>query len=256
MSLFGQGRPFLDALVRQDRESLLALGVPRSYEPGQVMLQERDTGTFVLAVRSGWSVVSVSTERGARLILALRGAGEVVGDLAAVDQGPRSATVTALGPVEATSISGERFRHFLSARPHATALIMRQFSARLRSADSERRSLASETVLRRLAVRLLELAQRAGRIGADGAVVVELPLPQHDLASAVGATREAVAKALRLLREQDVVHTGNRRVTVTDMELLLLLAQGRAGPPPRGGPGSRPGPGPGPGPGEKGGPDV
>ncbi|MFG2642243.1 Crp/Fnr family transcriptional regulator [Streptomyces sp. NPDC048370] len=229
MSLFGQDRSFLHALPDQDRRALLAAGSPRSYDPGEVMIRERDTSAYVLALTSGWSVVSVETERGTRLILALRGAGEVVGDLAAVDRRPRSATVTALGRVEAVAVSGDRFRHFLATHPHATALIMRQLSARLRSADVERRALASETVLQRLAARLVELAERAGR-RAESGTVLELPLPQHDLAAAVGATREAVAKALRLLREQDVVRTANRRVVVVDMPVLLLLAQGR---PPR-----------------------
>ncbi|MFB7453963.1 Crp/Fnr family transcriptional regulator [Streptomyces sp. NPDC057027] len=229
MSLFGQDRSFLHALPAADRRSLLAEGARRVYEPGEVMIRERDTTAYVLALLSGWSVVSVGTERGSRLILALRGAGEVVGDLAAVDRGPRSATVTALGTVEAVAVSGDRFRRFLAARPHATALIMRQLATRLRSADVERRALASETVLQRLAARLLELAERAGR-RADGGTVLELPLPQHDLAAAIGATREAVAKALRLLREQDVVRTAHRTVVVLDMPVLVLLAQGRARP--------------------------
>ncbi|MFE2941836.1 Crp/Fnr family transcriptional regulator [Streptomyces sp. NPDC059255] len=232
MSLIERNRSFLDALTPQDRAALLALGTRRAYAPGEVMLRERDTTTFVLALRSGWSVVSVDTDRGARLILALRGAGEVVGDMAAFDQGPRSATVTALGRVEATAVSGERFRSFLAARPHATSLIMRQLSARLRSADVERRSLASGSVLQRLAARLVELTERVGRPGGDG-TVVELPLPQHDLAAAIGATREAVAKALRLLREQDVVRTGTRRLTVTDIQVLRLLADGRQSQRPR-----------------------
>ncbi|GGQ00054.1 Crp/Fnr family transcriptional regulator [Streptomyces roseolilacinus] len=232
MSLFGQDRSFLEALSAQDRRALLAEGVPRDYEPGTVMIRERDVSAYVLVLLSGWAVVSVGTERGTRLILALRGAGEVVGDLAAVDQGPRSATVTALGRVRAVSVSGDRFRRFLAARPHATSLIMRQLSARLRSADVERRSLASETVIQRLAARLAELAEHAGRPGPQG-TVLEIPLPQHDLAAAIGATREAVAKALRQLREQNVVRTGPRQVVVTDMEDLLHLAQGR-GPRPAG----------------------
>lgn len=174
MSLFGQDRSFLDALTLQDRRALLAEGAQRAYEPGDVMIRERDTTTYVLALLSGWAVVSVETERGARLILALRGTGEVVGDLAAVDQGPRSATVTALGRVEAVAVSGVRFRGFLAARPHATSLIMRQLSTRLRSADIERRTLASGTVLQRLAARLVELAERAGRRGDDG-TMLQLP---------------------------------------------------------------------------------
>jgi CRP/FNR family cyclic AMP-dependent transcriptional regulator len=237
LSLFGQDRTFLDALTAQDRRALLAEGVPRGYEPGAVMIRERDTSTYVLALLAGWAVVSVETERAARLILALRGAGEVVGDLAAVDQHPRSASVTALGRVEAVAVSGDRFRRFLSSRPHATTLIMRQLSARLRSADVERRALASGTVLQRLAARLVELAENAGRRDEDG-TVLDLPLPQHDLAAAIGATREAVAKALRLLREKDVVRTANRRVVVMDIEVLLLLAQGHGSPGAFGGPDS------------------
>jgi CRP-like cAMP-binding protein len=229
LSLFGQDRSFLHALPATDRRALLAEGASRRYAPGEIMIRERDTTAYVLALLSGWSVVSVGTERGTRLILALRGAGEVVGDLAAVDRGPRSATVAALGEVEAVAISGDRFRRFLAARPHATALVMRQLATRLRSADVERRSLASETVLQRLAARLVELAERAGR-RAESGTLLDLPLPQHDLAAAIGATREAVAKALRLLREQGVVRTANRTVIVIDMPVLRLLAQGRTPP--------------------------
>lgn len=225
MSLFGQGRSFLDSLPPQDRTALLSLGTPREYAPGEVLLREGETSTFVLVILSGWSLALAGTENGARLILALRGAGEVVGDLAAMDRRPRSATVTALGPVRGVVISGQRFRGFLAARPHATALIMRQLASRLRSADAERRSLASGTVLQRLAARLLELLERTGRDVPEG-VALDPPLPQHELAAAVGATREAVAKALRLLREEGVVVTGSRRLVVTDMELLRLLARG------------------------------
>jgi CRP/FNR family transcriptional regulator, cyclic AMP receptor protein len=227
MSLFGQGRTFLAALPLEARKTLLAMGKPHAYAPGEAVLREGETTTFVVLILSGWSVVSVETERGARLILALRGAGEVVGDLAAVDQRPRSATVTALGRLDTVVVSGQQFRSFLASRPAATSLIMRQLSSRLRSADVERRSLASGTVLRRLAARLLELAERTGRKTDEG-IALNLPLPQHELAAAVGATREAVAKALRLLREEAVVRTGNRLLVVTNVPLLRLLATGQS----------------------------
>lgn len=229
MSLFGQGRTFLAALPAQDRRALLARGTPHAYAPGEKVVREGEETTFVVLILSGWSVVSVETERGTRLILALRGAGEVVGDLAAVDQRPRSATVTALGRLETVVVSGQQFRGFLASRPGATSLIMRQLSSRLRSADVERRSLASGTVLQRLAARLLELAERTGRKSDEG-IALDLPLPQHELAAAVGATREAVAKALRLLREEEVVRTGNRRLVVTNVQLLRLLAAGHSQP--------------------------
>lgn len=230
MSLIDQEQPLLDALRTHDRAALLALGVPRHYEGGDVLLPERATTTYVVAILHGWAVVSVATERGQRLILALRGAGELVGELAAVDRRPRSATVTALGPLDAVVIPGDRFRGFLGSSPAVSATVLKQLSSRLRSSDGERRSLASENVLQRLAARLVELADRTGRPHPDGAITIDLPLPQHDLAASVGSTREAVAKALRLLREQGIVRTATKRLVVTDMEPLRLLAQDGSAP--------------------------
>ncbi|MDT3395537.1 Crp/Fnr family transcriptional regulator [Streptomyces sp. B1866] len=228
MGLFDSGRPFLQALPGEDRRALLALGVPRAYEPGEAVMREHDATSFVAAILAGWAAVSVETERGVRLILALRGVGEVVGDQAAIDHRPRSATVTALGPLQTVVVPGDRFRAYLAVRPAATVLIMRQFSSRLRASDGERRALASERVLQRLSARLVELAERTGRPVEGEGVVVDLPLPQQDIAAAVGSTREAVAKALRLLRDQGVVRTAPRRFVVCDVELLRLLAEGRA----------------------------
>jgi CRP/FNR family transcriptional regulator, cyclic AMP receptor protein len=224
MSLFDGGGSFLYELGPADREELLSLGPSRTYRPREPIVHEHDTTNFVLVIRNGWSIVSVSTKRGT-LILALRGPGDLVGDMAAVDGRPRSASVTAVGRVDGVVIQGDHFRSFLASRPKANSLVMQQFAGRLRNSDSERRSLASLTVLERLAARLVELAERAGTRQGD-AVVIDLPLPQHDLAAAVGSTREAVAKALRMLREQGVVRTGPRRLTVADLDVLSALAGG------------------------------
>ncbi|MFE6840951.1 helix-turn-helix domain-containing protein, partial [Streptomyces sp. NPDC057705] len=98
--------------------------------------------------------------------------------------------------------------------------------------DQERSALASLTVLQRLASRLTELS----RVEASGPYTPRAPGPAHagtvvhlaqdELAATVGATREAVAKALRLLRTQKVVRTGTRMVEILDPALLALLAEG------------------------------
>ncbi|MFE0459856.1 Crp/Fnr family transcriptional regulator [Kitasatospora sp. NPDC058965] len=222
MSLLGGAVPFAQALGEPDRERLYGLGVVREFEPQQQLLAQGDRSTHVLVVLRGWSVVSVAVDRGAtRLILALRGPGELLGELAALDLRPRSATVHALGPVRVRVIQAEAFRRFLAGSPQATQHVLTQLTGRLRDADVERSALASLTVLQRLAGRLAELSAVAGQ------PVVRLA--QDELAASVGATREAVAKALRLLREQRVVRTGNRQVEILDAELLALLAQGQDG---------------------------
>ncbi|KOU61113.1 Crp/Fnr family transcriptional regulator [Streptomyces sp. MMG1533] len=231
MALLERSQPFLPALKSAECESLMGLGGRQVFPPGDHLFQEGERGTHVLIVLRGWGVVSTATQRGtAKLTLGLRGPGELLGEMAALDSRPRSATVTALGAVETLLVPGDRFRRFLIENPHAGGLVMSQLSSRLRSADGERRSLASLTVLQRLSARLLELAE--GSPSASGSSARPgVSLAQEDLAAAVGATREAVAKALGLLRNQKIVRTGTRRVEILDTELLRLLAGGHAAPP-------------------------
>lgn len=240
MGLLGDDLTFVRALTRQEHEAFVALGPRRGFRADSNLIVEGDRSTHVLLVIDGWATVSVSTDRGAtRLILGLRGPGELLGELAALDNRPRSATVRALGPVEAVVVQGDSFRRFLAVNPRIGALVMRQLASRLRSADSERSALASMTVLRRLAARLVELSTVNGSgpytsSGSSGRQVRKPPtavvhLPQDELAATVGATREAVAKALRLLRDQQVVRTGNRRVEILEPALLKLLADGTDG---------------------------
>ena len=230
MGLLGNELAFAQSLTAQEREGVMALGNPKHFAADAHLLTEGDRSSHVLILVKGWVTVSVATDRGAtRLILGLRGPGELLGEMAALDPHPRSATVRALGPIQAQVISGDAFRRFLAEHPRVSGLVIRQLTFRLRSADQERSALASLTVLQRLAGRLTELSGSGGApprspYAPSGSSVVRLA--QDELAASIGATREAVAKSLRLLRTQRVVRTGNRVVEILDPELLALLADG------------------------------
>jgi CRP-like cAMP-binding protein len=75
-------------------------------------------------------------------------------------------------------------------------------------------------VVGRLAQRLVELSERFGVDGEHG-IEVELPLSQEELASWIGASREAVSKAFKVLRSLRIVETGRRRVTILDFDALV-----------------------------------
>jgi CRP-like cAMP-binding protein len=217
---------FLDSLGSADRGAFLSLGSARSYAHGEAVFVEGDRGEFVVAITDGWASVSSCSRFGQRVVLALRGSGDLVGDLSVLDRNPRSATVTSLGPMEAVVVPGESFRAFLGARPRVTELLFSHLGSRLRAADDERMSLATETVIQRLAAYLGELTEHAG-VPTGGGVAIELQLPQHELAAAVGATREAVAKALRVLREKALVETGPGSLIVLDGRSLREISTGR-----------------------------
>jgi CRP-like cAMP-binding protein len=70
---------------------------------------------------------------------------------------------------------------------------------------------------------VLELAARHGS-GAGGAINVAMPLSQQELASLAGTSRATVTRALRSWRQRGYIRTGQRRLTITDMQSLRQIA--------------------------------
>lgn len=158
-------------------------------------------------------------ENGRSVIFGLCGPLDVIGEFAAIDGAPRSASVTALTVVHARSVSARDFGAFLRQRPHAAQAVTRCLVSRLRAADDQNQNLATLPVLRRLARLLLDLASSAPRARAAAR------LTQQEMAEAIGASREAVAKALADLRARDVVGSVDRRLVLLDAEALRAIAE-------------------------------
>jgi CRP-like cAMP-binding protein len=210
--------PLLSALRTQDRAALLAAGSPRRYERGRQLMQQGVHEDFVLAITAGWVVVRADAANGRSLILGFCGPEDLVGELAALDGRPRSATVSTLTPVEACLLSGARFHGFLKDHPAASVAVLRGMALRLRAISSHRQDLGTLPVLQRLARLLLSLDEEAKD-------AVTGRLSQQELATAIGATRESVAKALAALRDRGVLSTSERSVRVLDTTALTAIAE-------------------------------
>lgn len=218
MGMFAQ-EPLLTSLRPGDRAALLAAGAGRSCEPGTVLMRQGDVEDFVVAITAGWAVVRSDAANGRSLILGLRGPGDLVGELAVFDGQPRSATVRALTRMEARALSGTEFRTFLRDHPQASVAVLRGMALRMRQTDEHSQDLATLPVLQRLARLLIDI-DSAGPGGAP-----DLRLTQHDLATAIGATRESVAKALGDLRSRGVLNAGERRIRIADHAALAAIAE-------------------------------
>jgi len=173
----------------------------------------------VLLLLGGWVKVSATTPAGRTVLLALRGPGDLVGELSALDEEPRSASIVAIEPVQALVMTHDRFRALLRERPDTAVALMRVLSARLRDADAKRIQMATHTIVGRVAFCLLELCERFGRHD-HGAVEITLPLSQEELASWAGASLESVARALQQMRSLGWIETRRRAIRVLDAEAL------------------------------------
>jgi CRP/FNR family cyclic AMP-dependent transcriptional regulator len=191
----------------------------RSFRRGAALFSEGDLGDRVFLIEHGWVTLRTTTPAGVELILGLRGPGDVVGELSALDGEPRTATALAVDDVEAVVAPARLVSSLLGRDPELAGELLRSLAGRLRESDRRRLEFAMLDSLGRVARRLLELAERFG-VPTDDGVRVELPLSQEQLASWCGCSREATVKALRTLREVADLTTGRRTITLRDPELL------------------------------------
>ncbi|WP_406074725.1 Crp/Fnr family transcriptional regulator [Micromonospora sp. NBC_01638] len=215
---------FLATLNPEDRGALGRLGTHRVYRPRSTLFHQGEPSRHVILILDGWVKVTSSSRTGDEALLALRGPGDILGELAAVDGRGRSATVHVLLAVNALVIDGERFVGSLTQHPAIALALLRYISRNLRESDRHRLEYVSTSSSARIAARVLELAARHGTDTPDG-VVIDLPLSQRELATAAATSREMAARTLRALRERDVLRTSRQRIVVVRPDVLRSLCR-------------------------------
>jgi CRP/FNR family cyclic AMP-dependent transcriptional regulator len=153
------------------------------------------------------------------VVLALRGPGELIGEMAALGAGRRTATGVALEEVEVGFLSAQELLSFLREHPDAGLVLIRMLVRRLAEATQDVVDLATQDSVGRLAKRLVDLSSQHGVSASEG-TQIELELTQDELARWTGATRETVSRALRLMRQLGWVSTGRRTITILDQAAL------------------------------------
>ncbi len=232
-------RGFWGELTMQERAALQAGGSWGEFLPGTNLFAQHDTSDHVAIIWSGYTKVVTGTEAGREVVLALRGPGDVVGEMVSIGGGRRSATVTAIERVEALLIDAVRFLAFLGDYTHASTILTRILVGRLREADQHRLAAGSMTVGQRLARLLLSLSGCYGVPARTGGVKIALALSQKDLAGWVGGSHRTVAREMERWRERGFIRTGRRSVTIQDPSALRRIAGVRE--PPSNGHATRPG---------------
>ncbi|MDT8913988.1 Crp/Fnr family transcriptional regulator [Amycolatopsis sp. PS_44_ISF1] len=215
---------FWTALPADGRAKIAGLGTRRTYRRGEILCREGDPGGIVLVLVRGHARIITVTPDGREVLIAVRGSGDVVGELAAIDGGPRSATVEALEAVEALELAGGRFTALCRREPDIAWALLLVLSERLRAVGKQWLDLGGGAIARRVAAQLMQLAVQHGvRRGAD--IEVAVPGTQAELAMTAAISRESWARVTRELRTRGVISTGRGRLTIHRMDELRRLAR-------------------------------
>lgn len=217
-------RSLLGRLPPPARRELLGLGTEVRFDADAVLLRQGMNDRHVLLLLSGLTKVTAVVENGETSLLAVRAAGDTVGEMAAMDgYAPRSATVTACGPLTARVLPDGALRGLLLRRPEVSMALTAVVADRLRWANRRRLDFRGYPAKVRLARVLVELAASYGTPRSDR-VVIDIRLTQPELATLIGAAETTIQKVLRELREEDLVETGYRATLIRDLPRFRRLA--------------------------------
>lgn len=216
---------FWEQLGPPDQERLVAAGRIAQFGAGTTMCRQGDPATHLFVVISGLIKVLTDSRDGQQSVLALRGYGDVVGELAGELTGYRTASMVAVTEVQAVVVGHEKFLDFLDGHLPAAHAYRRMITQRFSDTADSLYAQSTTNGAQRLAQLLLDLAGKYGKpAGLGQALVLTLPLSQDELASLVSTSRATVTRALHDWRGRGLIQTRTRRITIVDPAALRRLS--------------------------------
>jgi CRP/FNR family cyclic AMP-dependent transcriptional regulator len=206
---------FWGALDAADRAAVAAAGTVRPVDRGTLLNREGARPDQVWVLLSGEVEVFRDDPSGHRTVLVIHSAGEVLGELSAIDGRPMSASSVVTRAGSALVLAADRFAELCRRRPALAWIVTVQVAHRLRVSNDGRVRQRAE-VRDRTVLALLDLAG-----AATGPVV--LPVTQQRLADLVSAALISITRALDDLRELGAIRTNRGRIEIPDPGALRAL---------------------------------
>jgi CRP/FNR family transcriptional regulator, cyclic AMP receptor protein len=210
--------PLFNAASPETVEWLLSVATEHEYPADRAVLMEDAWGNAVYFIESGW----VKVRRHAAddfLTLAVLGQGDFFGEMAILDESPRSTDVVALTSVKLLSISAQRFIQTLFKDPQLHHRMLQLMVQRLRLTNF-RFQLRHQPPAVKLANTLAVLNESYGKPSADGSEILSIPL--KDLADVTDITEDEASKIMAKLAEKGWLRVETDRPIVTLINLKQL----------------------------------
>jgi CRP-like cAMP-binding protein len=201
---------------------ILLRGHHRSFKRDQELMAQGDEGDSLFIVLSGLARVSMVAANGREIVLDYAEPGAVLGEIAFLDKGERTASVHAIEPLEALCISRAAFDEIVARHKGMAMRLLRAMARRLRQSNQVIEADRAYTSGPRLARFLLRL-MIAGNDNEEGHL--KLALSQGELGNFAGMSREQINRQLSAWADTGVIALKGGRVTILDREALMDVAE-------------------------------
>ena len=207
-------------LSLEDWSDIASRAVQINFAKGKELLVQGDPGDIMLILTEGTARVSMLTAGGREIVLAYAEPGAVLGEIALLDGGERTASVVATSAGSALQHGRNAMRDFAASHPDFAWSLLQQLARRLRTADQtieSDRAYASGPRLARYLKRLI----RKDSVDAEHKV----ELSQTELGNFAGRSREHINRQLRSWEESGIIALEQGRVRVLDADLLEDISE-------------------------------
>lgn len=217
----------LSLLPQEDLEVLVKRCQWRRFQRNQLLLAHGDDSTDIFFVIEGRVRATIFSFAGKEVAFRDIPAGEMFGELSAIDGRPRSANVVAVTSGQMAVLPSGVFAEILSDRPAVAAAMLRHLSLQVRNLSERVLEFSTLAVKDRIHAELLRLAE--GRTGPNNCAVIS-PAPTHlEMASRLSTHREAVTRELSELCHRGLVRRQKRQLILTDVQALSQMVESVAG---------------------------
>jgi CRP-like cAMP-binding protein len=207
-------------LPEPQREAIAVSAEPRLVRRGEVVVRQGEVADVLYVVATGTLLVHRSGRSGERRALNVIEAPGSFGEIALLDQRPRSVTVEALEPCELFVVSREAFLGLLSRDPRLVDGVLRELGRMVRTMSDQ---LADDTLLD-LPTRVAKTLVRLVDAQADSAAPPVVALTQARLAEVAGGSRQSVNAALSTLASRGLIQMAGRKIVISDLDGLRVRA--------------------------------
>jgi CRP/FNR family cyclic AMP-dependent transcriptional regulator len=205
--------PIFSELSDVDIASLAKLTSRRSCPKDTVVFFENEEGDSFFIIVDGRIKVTILGDDGREVILSVLGRGDFFGEMALLDNEPRSATAIAVEDTELLSLHRNDFQTVLSDNRSIMSALIKILTARLRRANHQISTLALLDVYGRVARVIVDTARDEGKRLKDGRIAFRRATHQ-EIANRIGTTRETVTRMLKDLERQGLIHIDGKEVVV------------------------------------------
>lgn len=209
----------LDRLLPPARAALLGSCRTTRFRPGEHLLRQGDTDRHAILLLRGLAKVRIVDRRGLEVLLAVRGRGELIGELAALTGLPRTATVVAVDDITGGVISGPALISVLAQHPDAAREMIRTQGDRLEWANRRRVAFTSGSAQSKIAQVVADLAEEVDDEPR------RVALSQRELASLAGIKLNTAERALRRLSDSGLIERRYRAIVVLNRDGLRAIAE-------------------------------